>query len=392
MYYNNSFQILGVKNIEWYVRPAWPAHPSEGENRQEPPRETMNCTTAGFGCSVLRTLHTGTIIDYSSIFNNSLLHSKMEGANNSNFYVQMSESQLSSGYPDVTTGLHSPSSSTNESRLSSTMNPPPTRSTNIISGPSPSKDSFLENMPLTQMEILQLRTLLSKTNGGDLSSLLTTPSQDSEYPAFRESTHAWAVFADNPQKRAGPWERLVGTIIILFQLFAYRLFAAEAIEDFQEGRVPIMVSHQSCLDMDQAPYENFECEAEFTNAADAFVAFIMLGIFLAHDMLQAAEAIRYARGAMPILFALVAGVEVMCAFLSASIAVSYHLFIGEVTDAVEVGVGLLFIRELSQQTYHGIGSGKTKQFRNFFLMVMVLVTVGMILDPLTAKVFAGYVQ
>jgi hypothetical protein len=175
-------------------------------------------------------------------------------------------------------------------------------------------------------------------------------------------------------------------------LFAYRLFAAEAIEDFRAGRVPVMIAHQDCIDMELSPNDNFECEAEFTNTSDALVAFIMLGIFLAPDMLQSATAIRNAVWGLPMFFAVIAGVEVVCAFLSASVAVSYHLFIGEATDAVEVGVGLLFIRELSQQTYHGIGSGKTKQFRNFFVMVMVLVSVGMILDPLTARVFAGYVQ
>ena len=94
----------------------------------------------------------------------------------------------------------------------------------------------------------------------------------------------------------------------------------------------------------------------------------------------------------PFLFACLAGIEVVSAFFAASIAVSYHLFIGEVTDAVEVGVGLLFIRELSQQTYTGIRHGEAKQYRNFFITLGLLVTLGLILDPLCAKVFAGYIQ
>ena len=311
----------------------------------------------------------------------------MVGENDENGYVQMPESQLSTG------------NNANQDLLSAPFHLPPVGSVNSPLGSSFSKVGEMDNegtlpstISLTQVEILQLRLLLSTTNGGDISSLITNPSMDSDYPAFKESTHAWAVFADNPQKRAGPWERLVGTIIIVFQLFAYRLFAAEAIEDFRAGRVPVMIAHQDCIDMELSPNDNFECEAEFTNTSDALVAFIMLGIFLAHDMLQSAAAIRNAEWGLPMFFAVIAGVEVVCAFLSASVAVSYHLFIGEATDAVEVGVGLLFIRELSQQTYHGIGSGKTKQFRNFFVMVMVLVSVGMILDPLTAKIFAGYVQ
>ena len=40
-------------------------------------------------------------------------------------------------------------------------------------------------------------------------------------------------FADNPKKRASFGDRMVGCFIIFFQLFAYRLFAMEAIEDFQ---------------------------------------------------------------------------------------------------------------------------------------------------------------
>jgi len=259
-------------------------------------------------------------------------------------------------------------------------------------GTSKPDNILAQELALSALEIVQLRLVLAQTNGRDLSSMKTNPSTDSDYPVFQESTHAWAVFADNPQKRAGPWERLVGSLIIVFQLFAYYIFAAEAIEDFKAGNVPVMIAHQSCIDSELNPRDSFQCEAEFTNTMDAFVAFTMLGIFLAHDMLQAMTAIRDAPLGIPILFAIFAGIEVICAFLAASIAVSYNLFIGEVTDAVEVGVGLLFIRELSQQTYHGIGSGKTKQFRNFLLMVMVLVGIGMILDPLTAKIFAGYVQ
>ena len=91
-------------------------------------------------------------------------------------------------------------------------------------------------------------------------------------------------------------------------------------------------------------------------------------------------------------FAFLAGVEVVCAFIAASIAVSYNLFIGNVTDAVEVGVGLLFVRELSQRTYSAIRYGDRRQYRNFFVCLTVLLTVGMIIDPLAAKLFAGYIQ
>lgn len=247
--------------------------------------------------------------------------------------------------------------------------------------------------PFTYAEIEQLRLLLARP---DLHSYLgqarSMDSGDSDYPEFGESTHAWAVFADNPQKRAGPWERFVGTLIIVFQLFAYRLFAKEAIEDFQAGQVPLMISHQECVTMEGEPFENFQCEANYTDLWDAFVAFFMLGIFLSADMLQAGRAIRDAPHGLGMMFACFAGIEVCCAFLAASIAVSYHLFIGEVTDAVEVGVGLLFIRELSQQTYRGIRHGKSKQFRNFFVVVFIMVVLGMLLDPLAARIFAGYIQ
>lgn len=58
---------------------------------------------------------------------------------------------------------------------------------------------------------------------------------DSEYPEFTESTHAWAIFAGNPKKRASRMDRLVGTMIIAFQLFTYWMFAAEAVEDYEKG-------------------------------------------------------------------------------------------------------------------------------------------------------------
>ncbi|CAJ1944972.1 unnamed protein product [Cylindrotheca closterium] len=244
---------------------------------------------------------------------------------------------------------------------------------------------------LTASEIGQLKLILGR---GDAISLAAT-SLDSDYPQYEESTHAWAVFADNPKKRAGKWERAVGIVIIIFQLFAYRLFALEAIEDFQRGSVPVMVSHADCAAAYEQPNQNFTCEAQYTNTIDAFVAFFMLAIFLTKDFIQAGKSIRDSVGKGWVFgFALLAAVEVTSAFVAAGIAVSYHLFIGEVTDAVEVGVGLLFIRELSRQTYAGLkeGRGKNKQYKHFLAVLSILIVLGMCMDPLTAKIFAGYIQ
>ena len=250
---------------------------------------------------------------------------------------------------------------------------------------------------LTPAEIARIRQVLNHTS--DLQSIVSHGSTDSDYPEYHQSTHAWAVFADNPNKSAGVWERIIGTLIICFQLFAYRLFAEEAIEDFQSGQVPVTISHKHCWeageDLDLEDIENeggLICNADLTNTMDAFVAFFMLGIFLTGDVLQAVRAIRDTPWGLSKCFALLAGFEVMCAFVSAGIAVSYHLFIGKVTDAVEVGVGLLFIRDLSQRTYAGLRYGKTKQFRNFFITLTVLIGLGLVMDPISAKLFAGYVQ
>jgi len=246
---------------------------------------------------------------------------------------------------------------------------------------------------LTATEIAQLKLLLAR--GGESTRSLGATTVDSDYPLFEQSTHAWAVFADNPKKRAGKWERAVGLIIILFQLFAYRLFALEAIEDFKRGVVPVTIAHRDCLGADLQPDGNFSCLAEYTNTIDAFVAFFMLAIFLTKDFLQAGKVVRDTVGqGWSFLFAILAAVEVVSAFVAAGIAVSYHLFIGEVTDAVEVGVGLLFIRELSRQTYSGLkeGEGKSKQYKQFLAVLGILVVIGMFMDPLTARIYAGYIQ
>ena len=57
-----------------------------------------------------------------------------------------------------------------------------------------------------------------------------------------------------------------------------------------------------------------------------------------------------------------------------------------------MGVGLLFIRELSKQTYAGLRNGKKKQYGSFFFVIVVLVALGTLMDPLCAWLFAGYVQ
>lgn len=235
---------------------------------------------------------------------------------------------------------------------------------------------------LTPQEVARLRQLL-------LTSPLQDDDADSEYTEFAETTHAWAVFADKPEKRATKLDRFVGSVIIAFQLFTYYLFAAEAIEDYQLGQVVVKVSHDTCLASNEEPYQDFGCQAEFTSHFDAFIAFFMLSVFLTPDFLQAARAIRDAPlGTPTFVFACLAGVEVVCAYLAATIAISYNLYIGEVTDAVEVGVGLLFIRELSTRAYHGIRHKKGKQYKSFFIVLVLLVAIGFACEAIYERVFA----
>lgn len=247
------------------------------------------------------------------------------------------------------------------------------------------RTQMITQVELTPHEISLLREMLRTQHCGDLHP---TDSVDSDYPVFGESTHAWAVFADNPKKRAGMLDRAVGLLILFFQLFTYWMFAGEAIEDYQSGQVAVTTRHGDCLADGESPEsDNLVCEAGFTNDFDAFVAFFMLGIFLAGDFIQAFKVIRLAQGSA-IFYAILAAFEVFAAFLSASISVSYELYIGEVTDAVEVGVGLLFIRELSQRAYVGIRDGEAKQYKVFFAVLVILVTCGMMMDPLCEWLFA----
>lgn len=115
----------------------------------------------------------------------------------------------------------------------------------------------------------------------------------------------------------------------------------------------------------------------------------MLGIFLSGDVLQAGRVVKNAPPNASMIFAILAAIEVVSAYIAACIAVSYNLYIGEVTDAVEVGVGLLFIRELSQRAYAGIRQGDKKQYRSFFTVLGTLVAIGMLMDPLCERLFAG---
>ena len=76
------------------------------------------------------------------------------------------------------------------------------------------------------MKILTLFRLFLLSNWrASVSCSNEDDDADSNYTEYAETTHAWAVFADNPEKRATKFDRLVGTIIIIFQLFTYYLFA-----------------------------------------------------------------------------------------------------------------------------------------------------------------------
>jgi len=237
-------------------------------------------------------------------------------------------------------------------------------------------------LTLTSDEVRRLREILNKGQGtDDMSRDMSNKSIDSDYPEFGESTHAWAVFADDPKKRAGVSERLVGTIIIVFQLFTYYIFAHEAIEDYRDGVVPIKTTHHNCMMADGIPEGDFVCEANSTNTLDSFVAFFMLGIFLTGDVIRAFRVIKSSPIGLSMAFACLAAVEVIAAFLAASLAVCYNLYIGELTDAVEVGVSLLFIRELSQQAYQGLRYKKSKQYGVFLSVLGLLIAFGMLMDP-----------
>ena len=233
--------------------------------------------------------------------------------------------------------------------------------------------------PLTPHELRQLRRLLNNKN--IINNLDDETDADSEYSEFPETTHAWAVFADKPQRKATKMDRFVGTSIILFQLFTYSLFVVEALEDYQKGVVPVLISHQDCDASQEQPADNFQCEAEVTSNFDAVVAFFMLSIFLTPEILQALRAVRAApRWTSTMVFASLAAIEVISAFVAAAIAISYQLYIGEVTDAIEVGVGLLFVRELSARAYHGIRHKGVKQYKSFAAMLISLIAGGLLVE------------
>mmetsp|Transcript_6719 Transcript_6719/g.14132 ORF Transcript_6719/g.14132 Transcript_6719/m.14132 type:complete len:326 (+) Transcript_6719:276-1253(+) len=316
---------------------------------------------------------------------------------------EQSSSHAFNGHDIYFEMANQPPAATNASAAASAISDTSTRS----SSPPPASGTanLSSSGALTPYEIEKLRTLLAsyspyEERAGDhqqpqqhhhLSTALSnTLSADdlSTYSVFHETTHAWAVFADKPTT-SKKLARTVGTIIIAFQLFAYWLFAAEAIEDYQKGVVSVYTTHEYCMESNEAPGGNFLCEAERTNNLDAFVAFFMLGIFLAADVQQSARAIMKAQSKSALAFACLAAIEVIAAFLAASVSISQKLYIGEVTDAVEVGVGLLFIRELSNRAYHGIClTNKKKNYRSFFLVLVAIVTVGLLVDPICEALFA----
>jgi hypothetical protein len=240
----------------------------------------------------------------------------------------------------------------------------------------------------------------------DTASATTTAggasSVNSNYLEFRRSTHAWAVFADDPHKRATSMDRFIGVLIIVFQLFTYYIFAREAIQDYSQGQVLVKTSHSYCVASNQqlsSSQQNDDallltCEANYTNWFDAFIAYFMLGVFLTGDFLKAARVVAAAPplGITTFLFACLTGIEIVSAYIAACISVSYNLYIGELTDAVAVGVGLLFIRELSQRAYTGIRYGNTKQYTSFFGVLTVLIGIGMMTDPYCEYLFVDQTQ
>ena len=152
----------------------------------------------------------------------------------------------------------------------------------------------------------------------------------------------------------------------------------------------VTTTHGYCVASDFAPQQNFLCEADKTYLGDAFVSFFMLGIFLASDVQQALRSIRKARSLswVALVLALVIALEVFCAFVAASISISQKLYIGEVTDAIEAGVGLLFVRELSTRAYRGMRKKTKKAHVLFFCVLTLMIGLGMLVHPLCEALIA----
>ena len=245
-------------------------------------------------------------------------------------------------------------------------------------------------LSLSALEIAKIRVLLSQhgSAGFQYPEDRNLQSVNSTYEEFADSTHAWAIFAEEPTNKASVFDRTVGCCIICLQLFTYWLFAAEAIQDYRKGVVPITTTHYYCGVSNEKPNRYFMCEADSTNHLDSLVAFSMLGIFLASDVQQAWRAIRAAPKRSALAFACFAGVEVVVAFIAAAVSISQKLYIGEVSDAIEVGVGLLFVRELSSRAYSAIRHKNRKQYNSFFAVLAGIIVLGLIIDPICEALFA----
>lgn len=246
---------------------------------------------------------------------------------------------------------------------------------------------------LSPQEIYRLRQLLQSPQRLAASSSKDDTDANSEYSEFPETTHAWAVFADKANRKATMMDRMVGTGIMAFQLFAYALFVEEAINDYQTRMVPVLTTHEQCAANNEQIVQGettMECEAEVTNHFDAVVAFSMLAIFLTPEVLSALRALRNSWGdgsRSTTAFAALATFEVICAFLAAAVAISYQLYVGEVTDAIEVGVGLLFVRELSARAYQGIRHKGIKRYKAFFVTLAVLLMLGIVVEAVCENTF-----
>ena len=76
------------------------------------------------------------------------------------------------------------------------------------------------------------------------------------------------------------------------------------------------------------------------------------------------------------------------AFSAAAITISQKLYIGEVTDAIEAGVGLLFVRELSTRAYRGMRRKKKKAYGPFFCVLLLMIGLGMLVHPICEALVA----
>ena len=205
---------------------------------------------------------------------------------------------------------------------------------------------------------------------------------DSEKPSaepyFKDTTTYWAIYAGTGDKLSTKegidqltvWHRLVGLLVLCLQMYTSVVILHFVNDDFNKDEVPITVTWSDCDISSDTNFklstDQLKCESEVIDTtSEIWTTFWGVGIvytiystgpfinlyYVFQAIITSICETSVKQNIIPLFCALVAFVQTILFTGVGSYALYQSLYAGNILEAVERGVGLLWIQDIDDYVY-----------------------------------------